>query len=59
MDAAGCNQPEELGFSLWMCQPGLGFKGLLCAEDSTGVTRWEQEVVVGWMRAAARRAIAG
>lgn len=39
MDAAGCNQPEEPGFSLWMCQPRLGFKELLNAEDSTGVTQ--------------------
>lgn len=52
MNAADCNQPEGLGFSLWMCQPRLGFKELLNAEDSTGVTRWEQEVIVGWMRAA-------
>lgn len=59
MGAAGCKQPEELGFSLWMCQPRTGFKALLNAEDSTGVTRWEQEVIVGWMRAADWRGIAG
>lgn len=38
-----CNQLEKLGFSLWMCQPRLGFKELLDVEDSIGVTRWEQE----------------
>lgn len=52
METDCCHQPEELGFPLWMWQPRLDFKELLDTEYRTSVTKWEQEVIAGWMRAA-------